>query len=241
MRNVRDKGGGSATGSGLSLAQKLAKLHSTPAPTPEGFAKPMFGFAVATCCGDTPQDNSWKGSWAEFFAEKRLLMILERCERHHGKDVELRKTVERTVREVVPRLLGDGHLAGGEGIMPVVCHGDLWSGNKGKGSFVGREGRGPDEPGPAEDVVFDPSAVYGHNEYDMGIMNMFGGFGSAFWKEYHAIVPKTEPKEEYEDRVNFYEAYHHLNHHAIFGGYKGGAMSLLKGLLKKYGSKEGKV
>ena len=70
---------------------------------------------------------------------------------------------------------------------------------------------------------------------------MFGGFGSSFFKEYHSICPKTEPVEEYEDRLNLYEAYHHLNHHAMFGGYKSGAMSLLKGLLKKYGNKEGKV
>ena len=29
--------------------------------------------------------------------------------------------------------------------------------------------------------------------------------------------------------------YHHLNHHAIFGGgYRGGAVSILKKLLKKY-------
>lgn len=169
------------------------------------------------------------------------MMILDRCEKNHGKDLDLRRIVERTVSEVIPRLLGDGHLGGQEGIQPVVCHGDLWSGNKSKGSFVGRDSTNPDEPGPVEDVVFDPSAVYGHNEYDMGIMNMFGGFGSSFFKEYHSIIPKTVPEDEYNDRVKLYEAYHHLNHHAIFSGYKSGAMSLLKGLLKKYGEKEGKV
>jgi len=32
--------------------------------------------------------------------------------------------------------------------------------------------------------------------------------------------------------------YHHLNHYAIFGGgYKGGAMSIMKSLLSKYASK----
>lgn len=36
-------------------------------------------------------------------------------------------------------------------------------------------------------------------------MKMFGGFGPAFWKEYHSIIPKAEPKEEYEDRVELYE------------------------------------
>lgn len=189
--------GSGKPGSGMSLAQKMGKLHSTPAPVPEGCDRPMFGFPVTTCCGDTPQTNTFKESWAGFFAENRLLMILEKSEKSNGKDADLRKTVERTVKEVVPRLLGDGHLGGQEGIKPVVVHGDLWSGNKSKGSFVGRDGSSPDEPGPVEEFVFDPSAVYGHSEYELGIHQMFGGFGSSYFKEYHSIVPKTEPVDEY--------------------------------------------
>ncbi len=161
---TRGSGGGGGKGSRMSLAEKLAKLHSTPAPLPEGYEKPVFGFPVTTCCGDTPQTNTFQASWAEFFGKHRLLMILERCEKNNGKDPDLRRTVERTVKEVVPRLLGEGHLGGKEGINPVVCHGDLWSGNKSKGSFVGRGGKGLEETGAVEDVVFDPSAVYGHSE-----------------------------------------------------------------------------
>ena len=37
---------GSEKGSGMSLAAKLAKLHTTAAPIPEGFSKPVFGFPV---------------------------------------------------------------------------------------------------------------------------------------------------------------------------------------------------
>jgi protein-ribulosamine 3-kinase len=186
--------GGGGKGSGMSLAQKMGKLHSTPAPVPEGYERPMFGFPVKTCCGETPQENGWKESWAEFFAENRLVMILEASEKNNGKDGQLRKVVEGVVSKVVPRLLGDGHLGGKDGVKPVVCHGDLWSGNKGRGAFVGREGGG------VEEVVFDPSVVYGHSECEIGIQRMFGGFGSDYWKEYHEIVPKTEPVEEYEVR-----------------------------------------
>lgn len=54
-------------------------------------------------------------------------------------------------------------------------------------------------------------------------------------KEYHLLVPKTEPVAEFEDRVKLYEAYHHLNHWAIFGGgYRSGAMGILTSLCKKY-------
>ncbi|KAL1866425.1 hypothetical protein VTK73DRAFT_4730 [Phialemonium thermophilum] len=219
--------GGGRSGSGLSLAAKLAKLHTTPAPVPEGFDRPMFGFPVATCCGSTVQDNSWRSSWADFYADNRLRAILRASERSNGPDAELSATVERVAAQVVPRLLGDGHLGGRDGIVPVVVHGDLWSGNHGRGRIAGQGG--------VEEVVYDPSCVYGHSEYELGIMRMFGGFGSSFWREYEKLVPKTEPKEEWEDRLALYELYHHLNHHAIFGGgYRGGAMAIMRKLISRY-------
>ncbi|OIW27703.1 Ketosamine-3-kinase [Coniochaeta ligniaria NRRL 30616] len=214
---------GTGSGSGESFARKLARLHGTPAPTPEG--RVVYGFAVPTSCGSTVQDNGWRESWAEFFAENRLRGVLRAGEERNGGDAGLRGAVEEVVRTVVPRLLGDGHL---KGVRPVVVHGDLWSGNHGRGRIAG---------GGVEEVVFDPSAVYGHSEYELGIMRMFGGYGAAFWEEYGELVPKSEPVEEWEDRLKLYELYHYLNHYAIFGGgYKSSAMSIMKSLISKYGS-----
>ncbi|KAH8159111.1 hypothetical protein CIB48_g9136 [Xylaria polymorpha] len=136
----------------------------------------------------------WKASWADFYANNRLRTVLSEGVKKNGADVELTKAVEKTADVIVPRLLGDGHL---KGIQPVAVHGDLWSGNHGRGRIAGKGG--------AEDVVFDPSCVYGHSEYELGIMKMFGGFGSQFWKEYESLVPKAEPKEEWDDRVALYE------------------------------------
>jgi protein-ribulosamine 3-kinase len=195
--NLGSRSGNGKKGSGVSLAKKLAELHSTPAPNPDGKEKAMFGFPVPTCCGDTVQPNRWKDSWADFYTEERLIMILDKAEASNGKDKNLRELIERVVKKVVPRLLRDGHLGGTQGIQPVVVHGDLWSGNKGRGSIGDRTG--------TEDVVFDPSSCYAHSEYELGIMKMFGGFGASWLTEYYGGCPKTEPVEEHEDRVALYE------------------------------------
>ena len=199
--------GGGRAGKGKgdrSLAQRLGKLHSTPAaPDPET-GRRRFGFPVATFCGDTRQGNGFRDSWAEFYAEERLMSVLGVSEERNGRgDRELRGLVERTAREVVPALLGDGHLGGERGVVPVVVHGDLWSGNADWGVIVG-SGSGDDDDAGG-DVVYDPSACYAHSEFELGIMRMFGGFGSRFFEEYHRVVPKTEPVGEYEDRVRLYE------------------------------------
>ncbi|KAI0106229.1 fructosamine-3-kinase [Nemania sp. FL0031] len=217
------------------LAAKLTRLHTTPAPIPEGFTKAQFGFPVTTCCGDTPQDNSFKSSWATFFAENRLKYILHRCETYQGVDFVLRRLVEDVVAVVVPRLLGDRHLGNGNGVTPVVVHGDLWYGNVGRCTI-------PNEP--PRDIIFDPSAFYAHSEYELAIMLMFGGFSRRFFAAYHALCPKTEPVEEYDDRLKLYQLYHYLNHFAIFGPnrkysffghtYREGSLRLMRQLLQKY-------
>jgi fructosamine-3-kinase len=212
-----------------SLAVKLAKLHTTPAPIPEGYDTPLFGFPVTTCCGDTPQDNSYKESWADFYAENRLRFIIRLAEQGGRKDKDVKMLVEQTAANVVPRLIGDDRLNNGKGITPVVVHGDLWSGNASAGVIGTKKG----EP---EDVIYDSSACYAHSEFELGAMKMFGGFDGLFLKEYHQLCPKTEPVEEYNDRVRLYELYHHLNHYAMFGGsYRSGAVSIMEDLIRKYG------
>lgn len=186
-------------GSGRSLAQKLAALHTAPVPIPEGYHGPMFGFPVPTYCGATAQDNSWKRTWAEFYADNRIRAIGRICLQDNSfqgarEDLELSEAIEVTAAKIVPRLLGEDTMGP---LTPSLVHGDLWSGNKGRGILGGRGG--------VEELIFDPSCVYGHSEYELGIMRLFGGFGSAFWKEYERLVPRAEPKAEWEDRMALYE------------------------------------
>jgi protein-ribulosamine 3-kinase len=214
--------------SGLSLAQKLAKLHTTPAPTPPNHRQSMFGFPRATYCGATKQQNTYSASWGKFFAENRLSAILRQIEDNHGHDKALASGVEAVVQKVVPRLLRNGHLGGRRGISPVLVHGDLWTGNYARGTISGWNG--------PEELVFDPSACYAHSEFEVSMMRMWGGFNAGFFHEYHRLVPKTDPKEEYEDRMLLYQLYHYLNHFLLFtGGYKDDALERIEKLLQKYG------
>ena len=56
----------------------------------------------------------------------------------------------------------------------------MWSGNVSQtpANDVGEETTGRQHPVP---VVFDPAAFYGHDEFELGIITMFGGFRPEFF------------------------------------------------------------
>jgi fructosamine-3-kinase len=143
--------------------------------------------------------------------------------------------------------------------VPVIIHGDLWSGN-----VAGNKDSG-------SPVIFDPSSCWGHNEYELGVCHMFGGefrrfdrptgfdrnshcvrgvsglisgFTKEFFDAYHSVHPRSEP--HHDQRIKLYELYHLLNvrvvcslpvsnadaqHTLMFGGgYKSGALSIMRSL-----------
>ena len=195
--DVETRDGGTGPGTGLTLAQKVAKLHTAPVPLPIGRTRPVFGFPMRTYCGSTPQPNTYTDSWVKFFADHRLRAVARIIEENHSTDEELTTLLDKLISAVVPRLLRNGHLGGKNCVQPVLIHGDLWEGNKAKGRFGGRDG--------IEPVTFDPSCCWAHSEFELGLMRMFGGFSAGFFNEYHHLVPKTDPKAEYDDRMELYE------------------------------------
>ncbi|KAJ3309890.1 hypothetical protein HDU76_003504 [Blyttiomyces sp. JEL0837] len=191
------------------LAIKLAELHS---PSNKSSNR-LFGFDVVTFCGDTRQNNRWEERWDLFFEKRRIRPLVEVVWKEYG-DEEIKRLGELVCENVIPALLGKLD------IVPVPIHGDLWAGNAAVNSETGQP------------VIFDPAAFYGHNEYELGIMKMFGGFPDTFFKEYHKHRPIDEPKEQYEQRLQLYELYHHLNHAALFGGsYRSSATAIMDQLV----------
>jgi len=114
--------------------------------------------------------NNWESSWAEFFAKHRLRAILDEDKRQNGADSEIDQLGRQCVEQVVPRLLGALETKGNS-IAPVLVHGDLfgsffyfsdlrWSGNAGTDEDTGRP------------IIYDPSAFFAHNEYEIGIQKV---------------------------------------------------------------------
>lgn len=180
-------------------------------PPPEGTEgyEGKYGFPVPTHCGATEQDNTWEESWEVFWRDRRLGNLVNRI-----GDKEINALWEDMKRKAVPLLLHSFSPAP----QPVILHGDLWSGNAGYDETT------------SSPVIFDPASYYGHNEADLGITHMFGGFSYEFYDEYHQVHPRSSPY--YDERQKLYELYHHLNHTYMFGGsYKHGAMGIMRSLI----------
>ncbi|VDB85280.1 unnamed protein product [Peniophora sp. CBMAI 1063] len=177
---------------GVRLGERLAEMHRCKSENGK------FGFDVPTFCGATRMRNGWYDTWEECFDVKigDLLGSLK----EEGRSAGVVKKGEEIRRRVIPALLGKLD------VEPVILHGDLWSGNAGTDSATG------------EPVIFDPSSYYGHNEADLAIARIFGGFPKSFYKTYEEHLPRTEPAEEYELRADLYELFHYMNHAVLFGG-----------------------
>ncbi|VDN01292.1 unnamed protein product [Thelazia callipaeda] len=148
----------------------------------------QFGFHVTTCCGYIPQMNDWMNNWVEFFARNRLKCQVDMLvEKYNDRDLlSLWPQLERKI----PAYFKDVEI-----ITPALVHGDLWSGNY---SYS-----------VSEPVIFDPASFYAHSEYELGIMQMFGGFSSDVYHAYRKIIPELKGTRK---RVLLYELFHHLNH-----------------------------
>jgi protein-ribulosamine 3-kinase len=181
-----------------SFGEQLANLHR--------HTRPRHGWHRDNTIGPTPQHNPWTEDWIDFFREHRLRFQLDLAARngYTGDLQSLGDSLERRLPELF------------DGYEPVasLCHGDLWSGNRGVAGGV--------------PVIFDPAVYYGDRESDIAMTMLFGGFGRAF---YHAYEESWPMAKGHQRRLKLYQLYHVLNHLNLFGpGYQGQAMKLLHDL-----------
>ena len=170
-----------------TLGRGLAAIHRGSAEA--------FGFPSPTYCGLTRQDNRWTGSWADFYAERRLGLLLVTLDGRGILSTADRRMYERLF-DRLPDLLPNRST-------PSLIHGDLWSGN------VLSTGKGP--------ALVDPACSYADREMEFGITTLFGGLSPRGFAAYEEAWPLPLG---WRDRNPLYQLYHLLNHAVLFeGGY----------------------
>jgi fructosamine-3-kinase len=179
------------------MGKNLAAMHRHSA---EG-----FGWPESNTIGSTPQINTWKSTWLEFFAEHRLGYQFQLARRKGGRFPK-----QEQLLAALPRLLADHQP------QPSLVHGDLWSGN----AAVTQQG---------EAVIFDPAAYFGDREVDIAMTQLFGSFPANFYSAYNEAFPLPAG---YPQRRILYNLYHILNHFNLFGGgYESQANQMIEDLL----------
>ena len=170
-----------------TLAEALAAVHAVTSD--------RFGLERDTRLGPLDLPNPWTDSWPEFYGRWRL-QAFARLARDAGRlDAGDARRVDRLC-DRLDRLLEPDPT-------PSLVHGDLWSGN-----VLWTRG----ELG----ALIDPACCFGVDEIDLAMMDLFGGFGRAFWDRYHEIRGVREGF--WEQRRAIYQLFPLLVHAHLFGG-----------------------
>ncbi len=180
----------------------LAQIHRAEAPHFGGL-DPELPQRV----GSFPVDLSPTDDWADLMLHRRIEPLLHTAIDSGNLDPGAQDLLE----ELAPRA---AELAGPVE-PPSLLHGDLWAGNR----VIDSNGR---------NWLIDPSSFYGHREYDLAMMLLFGGFGEACFNAYDDVYPLTDG---WQERVPWYQLPPLLVHAIRFGGgYGNSVMRALKQL-----------
>ena len=166
------------------LGRSLAAVHRAGA---ERFgATPHDG---PTRLGPFALGNEPAGDWPAFYAERRLLALVDPAGLADGG----RRAVE-AVCSRLPSLAGPAE-------PPARLHGDLWSGN-----VLGSGGR---------PYLIDAAAYGGHREVDLAMLALFGTVSARTLAAYEEVWPLAGG---WRERVELWQLFPLLVHAALFGG-----------------------
>ena len=94
-----------------------------------------------------------------------------------------------------------------------LIHGDLWAGNV----LYAKAG---------ETYLIDPAISYGHREFDLAMMTLFGGFDNEVFRKYNELMPL---EKGWEDRTKLFQLYYLMAHLNMFGrSYEASVSDIIK-------------
>jgi fructosamine-3-kinase len=153
-----------------------------------------FGLDENNYIGTIPQPNKHTDTWAGFYAQQRIMHLMQKALEQKScsvNDVVLAEKLCTRFDTLFPKE------------PPALLHGDLWSGN----FMAGEDGR---------PVIYDPAVYYGHREMDIAMTMLFGGFDKQFYHYYNEAHPL---QAGWQQRVQLCQLYPLLVHLLLFGGH----------------------
>ncbi|MBS1509423.1 MAG: fructosamine kinase family protein [Bacteroidetes bacterium] len=164
----------------------LATMHQQP--------QEFFGWHQHNYIGSLPQQNNTCNTWHEFYAQQRILPLVQRlfdAAIFDATDVLYAEQLCNKLKEIFPAET------------PSLLHGDLWSGN-----YMIHQNGSP--------VLIDPAVYCGHREMDIGMMHLFDGFPAAVIQSYNEHHPL---QKGWQSRLPVTQWYPLLVHAILFGGH----------------------
>ena len=178
------------------FGQALAMMHKQ--------AKQYFGLDEYNYIGSLKQVNDQRGDWSSFYAECRIMPLVELLLNKSmvsSKDAKSAQTFCNNLENIFP-------------VEPAsLLHGDLWAGNY----LIHSSGQA---------TIYDPAVYFGHREMDIGMTKLFGGFDQQFYASYNHYYPM---EKDWQRRLPVAQLYPILVHAVLFGGhYVSSALSIIK-------------
>ncbi|MGB5951060.1 MAG: fructosamine kinase family protein [Ornithinimicrobium sp.] len=170
------------------FGRELAALHDTHGPHFGSVEDVHIGYL-----GSLQLDLSPEPTYYASYLVRRVLPLV--------KAAVSGDRIDPTALRLVDRLLECGPQVCGPPEPPSLVHGDLWSGNR----VVAADAR---------NWLVDPSAHYGHREFDLALMRLMGGFGERVFAAYAEVSPLAPG---WEERLDIHQLVPLLVNSLMFG------------------------
>ena len=186
------EGGFAAATTDDHFGRSLARHHMV------GFE--TFGRPDGKTTGSQAMDNRPSETWSEFYTQRRIVPLTTKAT-NNGAIAPTTVTKLEKLVDIIDDVIGPAEV-------PACLHGDLWAGNR----MIDRQG---------QSWVIDPASFGGNREFDIALMQLFGGFSQDAFDAYDEVYPLADG---WVERIPLHQLATLLVHAIKFGGGYGSAV-----------------